>query len=333
MKARKFFALILLITVFAVALAGCGGENDSKGSKPAVTEDGNYELTFATGGTGGPMHVIGSAIASVWNKQLDGVNVTNSSTAASVVNCNMVNEDKAQLAFTMSDVALLASRGEEMFKQELLNMKGFAALHTNYVQLITKKDSGIKSVYDLKGKRVGVGAPGSGTEFNSRVILDAAGMSYDDLSKADFLSYAETCEQLGNNNIDAGFLTGGLPIAAISELAAVQEIEIIPIDTEIIEKLNEQYPIYFESEIPADLYKGVTEPVKTAALKNYIIVNKDLDEDLAYELVKNMYENWDQIKQSHSALKDVTPEMAVERMEIPLHPGVMKYYREKGLIE
>lgn len=323
---KKITFLILCIIAVSIVLSGCGGEASSSGEKKTT------ELTFASGGAGGPMHVIASALCTVWNENIENVNLTNSSTAASVVNCNMINEDKAQLAFTMSDVAFLGSRGEEMFKSSLDNMMGLTSLHTNYVQLITKKNSGLNSVYDLKGKRVGVGAPGSGTEFNARCIFEAAGMTYDDLAKADYLSYAETCEQLGNGNIDAGFLTGGLPIAAISELATTQDIKIISIDSDIIEELNKQYPIYFESEISGDIYKGITEPVKTAALKNYILVNKDVDEELAYNLVKTMYENWAEVQQCHSALKSVTPEMAVERMEIPLHPGVVKYYKEKGIM-
>lgn len=326
---KKLTLLILFIMVFSLAVSGCGGNNDTSGEAGGGE---TAEITFATGGAGGPMHTIGSAICTVWNDNLDNVNATNSSTASSVVNCNMVNEGKAEIAFTMSDVAYLGSKGDEMFKKSLDNMMGLTSLHTNYVQLITKKNSGIKSVAELKGKRVGVGAPGSGTEFNARCILEAAGMSYDDLEKADYLSYAETCEQLGNDNIDAGFLTGGLPIAAISEVATTHDIDIIPIDSEIIKKLNEKYPIYFEDEIPGDLYKGVSEPVKTAALKNYIIINKDVDEELAYDLIKTMHENWDQIQQCHSGMKNVTPEMAVDRMEIPLHPGVEKYLKEKGII-
>jgi len=324
MKAGKRFLILVLCVLIAYSLSGCGDSESAKGQ--------NVELTFATGGAGGPMHVIGSAICSLWNDKVENVNVTNSSTAASVVNCNMTNEGNVQLAFTMSDVAYLGSRGEEMFKKPLDNIMGFTSLHTNYVQIITKRNSGIKSIQDLKGKRVGVGAPGSGTEFNARCILGAADMTYKDLAKADFLSYAETCEQLANGNIDAGFLTGGLPISAISELATVQDIDIIPVDQDLIDKLMEDYPIYFQSEIPGELYRGIAQPVRSVALKNYIIINKDADEDLTYELIKTMYENWDRIKQSHSALAEVTPEMAVDRMELPLHPGVERYFKEKGIM-
>ena len=328
---KKISSLVIFLMVFGLVLAGCG--SGGSGSGDAGDTGGKIDITFATGGVGGPMHTIGSAICTVWTDSLENVNATNSSTASSVVNCNMVNEGKAQIAFTMSDVAYLGYKGEEMFKESLDNMYGLISLHTNYVQLITKKGSGIKSVYDLKGKRVGVGAPGSGTEFNARCILEAAGMSYKDLAKADYLSYAETCDQLANDNIDAGFLTGGLPIAAISELSTTHDIEIFPIDSEIIEKLNDIYPIYFEDNIPGDLYRGVTEPIPTAALKNYLIINADVDEELTYNLLQAMVDNWDLIQQSHSGMKNITPEMGLERMEIPIHPGAEKFFKEIGILE
>lgn len=314
------------------SLSGCGSKNESTQQNSSNTAQ-KTEITFASGGAGGPYHVIASALASLWSEKLPNVNVTNSSTAASVVNLRMINENKAQIAFAMSDVAYLASKGQEMFKEPLGNVMGFASLHNNYVQLITTKDSNINSVYDLKGKRVGVGAPGSGTEFNARGILKAAGMTYNDLAKADYLSYAETCEQLANGNIDAGFITGGLPVAAITELTTTKDIKIVPIAPEIIEKLKQEYPIYFEAEIPAGTYKGVDSPVRTVALKNYLVINKDVPEDMAYNMVKTMFDNWETVKQSHAALKDVTLERATEHMVIPLHPGVEKFYREKGLIK
>lgn len=335
MKFKKVLPLLMVFLLIIVSLSGCGAKQDS-GAQNSSTNSGSAqktEITFASGGAGGPYHVIASALASLWNEKISGINVTNSSTAASVVNLRMINENKAQIAFTMSDVAYLANKGQEMFKEPLANVMGFASLHDNYVQLITRKDSKINSVYDLKGKRVGVGAPGSGTEFNARGILKAAGMTYNDLAKADYLSYAETCEQLSNGNIDAGFITGGLPVAAITELSTTKDIKIIPIAPEIIEKLKQEYPIYFEAEIPAGTYKGVDAPVKTVALKNYLVVNKDMPEDMVYNLVKTMFDNWETVKQSHSALKDVTLERATEHMVIPLHPGVEKFYKEKGLIK
>lgn len=330
MKTRKRLAVSILVLVLVVSLGLTGCQKDTGNEQQAVE---NVELTFATGGAGGPYHTIATGLAELWNSNIEGVNVTVASTGASVINNRMVNEGKAELAFAMSDVCYYGNKGIEMFDKPLENVMGFTSAHTNFVQLITSKDSGIESVWDLKGKRVGVGAPGSGTELNARRILSAHDITYDDLAKADYLSYAETCEQLANRNIDAGFLTGGLPIAAITELATTQDINIVPIDPEMVEQMKESFPIYLSKEIPAGVYKGVDEPVKSLAMKNYILINKDVDEELAYKLVSVMYENLDKLYEYHAAAKQIKQETATEAMVLPLHPGVEKLYKEKGLVK
>jgi len=331
--------LIFIITIIAFlgfALVGCGQQAPQQGEKqetpqPEAPKVEKAEITIATGGAGGPYHVIATGLSEIWNANVPEVNVTVASTAASVVNARMVEEGKADLAFIMSDIAYYANKGEAMFDKPLTNVLGFSSVHTNYVQLITTKDSGIKSVNDLKGKRVGVGAPGSGTELNARHVLGAYGMTYDDLKKADYLSYAETAEQLANRNIDAGFVTGGLPVAAISELSTKQDIAIIPIEKEKIDELAKSFPFYISNDIPGGTYKGVDNAVLTLAMKNYLIVKKDLDPELVNKLVTVMYENLDKLKDYHAAAKEYSLENATEAMALPLHPGVEKYYKEKGI--
>ena len=258
-NSRMILVSLALVSVMAVSVA----------ARTTV------ELTIATGGAGGPYHTI-AVVGGDLTKNIPGINVTVASTSASVVNARMVHTGKAELAFAMSDVCFYAMRGETMFDAPLPDMVGLASVHTNHVQLITTARTGIKSVAQLKGKRVGVGAPGSGTELNARHVLKAAGMTYADLAKADYLSYAETCDQLANRNIDAGFLTGGLPIGAITELATKQDIVIIPIEPALVQKLQKEFPIYISRNIPAGAYKGVNAPVPTLAMKNYIVVNRNL---------------------------------------------------------
>ncbi|MBO8170094.1 MAG: TAXI family TRAP transporter solute-binding subunit [Thermoanaerobacteraceae bacterium] len=331
-KTKRISLLVLMIVFALVFAAGCGGGPRAGGNDQAGTGgEGKLQLTIATGGTGGPYHTIATGLADIWNKNLDNVNVTVASTGASVINNRMVDSGQAELAFAMSDVSYYGKEGSNMFEEPLKNVRGFASAHTNFVQLVTTKDSGINSVEDLRGKRVGVGAPGSGTELNARRILAAYGITYDDLAKADYLSYAETAEQLSNRNIDAGFFTGGLPIASITELATKQDIKIIPIEPEIVEKLKQEFPVYMSKSIPAGTYKGVDEPVNTLALKNYILVNKDLDEQIVYDLVKTMFENLDELYGYHNAAKQIKLETALEAMELELHPGVAKYYQEQGI--
>jgi len=293
----------------------------------------DVQLTIATGGAGGPYHTIATGLAEIWNSNIEGVNVSVASTGASVINNRMIEEGQAELAFAMSDVCYYGKEGSQMFKEPLENVRGFASAHTNFVQLVTTKDSGIESVEDLEGQRVSVGAPGSGTELNANRVLAAHGISYDDLGKADFLGYAESCEQLSNRNVDAAFLTGGLPIASITELATTQDIKIIPIRKEKVEEMKEDFPVYMSAEIPGGTYKGVEEAVNTLAMKNYMLVNKDLSEDLTYKLVSVMYNNLDKLYNYHNAAKMIKLETALEAMTLELHPGVEKFYNEEGLLE
>src|SRR6056297_720354 len=289
----------------------------------------DVQLTIATGGAGGPYHTIATGLAEIWNSNIEGVNVSVASTGASVINNRMIEEGQAELAFAMSDVCYYGKEGSQMFKEPLENVRGFASAHTNFVQLVTTKDSGIESVEDLEGQRVSVGAPGSGTELNANRVLAAHGISYDDLGKADFLGYAESCEQLSNRNVDAAFLTGGLPIASITELATTQDIDIVTITEETVNKMRESFPVYVSTAIPAGTYKGVDRDVKTLGLKNYMLVNKDLDEEVVYDLVSVMFNNLEELYGYHNAAKMITLEGALEGMTLDLHPGVEKFYKEE----
>ncbi len=320
-KNTNFKVIVLSMTLFVLLFALTAQAQD-------------LQLTIATGGAGGPYHTIATGLSEIWNSSIDDINVSVASTGASVINNRMVDEGKAELAFAMSDVCYYGKEGLLMFEdQPLENVRGFASAHTNFVQVITTKGSGIKTVADLEGKRVGVGAPGSGTELNARRILSARGMDYDDLGKADFLSYAESCEQLANRNIDAAFLTGGLPIASITELATTQDIDIVTITEETVNKMRESFPVYVSTAIPAGTYKGVDRDVKTLGLKNYMLVNKDLDEEVVYDLVSVMFNNLEELYGYHNAAKMITLEGALEGMTLDLHPGVEKFYKEEGLLE
>lgn len=321
--------LLVLLMVLSLTLAGCGQQTEKKEAEKKK----KIEITFATGGAGGPYHTIATGLSEIWNKEIPEINVTVASTGASTINNRMVDEGKASLAFAMSDVCYYGYKGEAMFKEPLKNVQGFTSAHTNFVQLITRKDSGIKSVYELKGKRVGVGAPGSGTELNAQRILKAYDITYEDLGKADYLSYAESCEQLANRNIDAAFLTGGLPIASITELSTKQDIAIVPIDKEIVEKMKEDFPIYVSKEIPAGTYKGIDSATETLALKNYIIINKDVDKEIVYKMVSSMYNNLEKLKTYHAAANQIEVGKALEAMVLTTHPGVDKFYKEKGIVK
>jgi hypothetical protein len=206
-----------------------------------------------------------------------------------------------------------------------------AMLYPEVVQIIATKASGIKSVADLKGKKVAVGAPGSGAEANARQILEAHGLTYEDLGKADFLSFSEAADQLKNKQIDAAFLTAGIPTSAISEVAQTSDVIIVPIDPAKIAELIAKYPFYTEVIIPAASYKGQDTEITTAAVMAMLIVNQDMDETLAYNLTKAMFENRQVIIDTHQRGNDIKLETALAGMPIDLHPGAQKYYDEMGI--
>ncbi len=213
-------------------------------------------LTIATGGTAGTYYPLGAAMADIWSKNIKNVNAAAQATGASVANVNLLKNKEVDVIFVQNDVAYYAYAGIELFKdQPVKQLRGMATLYPETIQIVALADKGINSVYDLKGKRVAVGAAGSGTEVNARHILLAAGITYNDI-KVQYLSFAEAADNLKNENIDAAFVTAGHPTAAIIDVAAVKRITILPVDEKIIQTLQKNYPFYTKIIIPAGTYKG-----------------------------------------------------------------------------
>jgi TRAP transporter TAXI family solute receptor len=324
---------ILSSALLVLSVAACsspsspapGGDNASGGGSEQKF------LTIATGGSSGPYYTLGGAMAKIYKDKL-GYNASVQSTGASVENINLLKTKKADMAFVMSDVASFAYNGQENFKDAgaIKDLKAMAGLYLNYVQIVTLKDRNIKSVADLKGKRVGVGAPNSGVEVNARMVLAGHGLTYNDI-KADYLSYAEAVEQLKNNTIDAAFVTSGLPNSTVIDLMTTKDVEIVPINKEDVEKMAQQFPFFVSAEIPAGLYKN-DQPVPTAAIRNLMLVRSDLSDDQVYKLTKTFFENLDTLKGAHSAAKEIEPKEAGSNLVVPLHPGAEKYFKEIGAL-
>jgi len=321
---------MLLFTV-----AACGGPVPSAtpggagGSTAAPSGEEQKFLTIGTGGSSGPYYTIGGAMAKVFKEKL-GYNASVQSTGASVENVNLLKAKKIDLAFAMSDVVSFAYNGQENFKETgaIKDLRAMSGLYLNYVQIVTLKDRNIKSVADLKGKRVGVGAPNSGVEVNARMVLNGHGITYDDI-KPDYLSYAEAIEQLKNNAIDAAFVTSGLPNATVIDLMTTKDVEIVPIQAADIDKLAQQFPFFVKAEIPAGTYKN-EQPVPTAAIRNIMLIRADLSEEQAYKITKTFFENMDAFRDAHSAAKEIDVKEAGKDLVIPLHPGAEKYLKEAG---
>jgi len=293
---------------------------------------GVERFSLATGGLAGTYYPIGGAIANIITKFVPEVELTAESTGASVANLKMARQGEVDFLMGASNTTFAAFSGEEPFDEAVKNIRGITALYPETFQFIVRKDSGIKSFSDLKGKRVVVGAPGSGTERTANLVLNMYGITYDDITP-EFLSFAEGVTALKDRTVDCAIVGSGLPTAAVIDAAASMDISLIPVDKEIYEKFSKDYPFLGSNIIPAGLYNGVNEDVFTVASPALLSVREDISEDVVYEVVKAIFEHLDALVETHAQGKNIKLETALNGMSIPLHPGAEKYYKEVGLLK
>jgi hypothetical protein len=289
-------------------------------------------LVLATGGTAGTYYPFGGAMAKIWNSKIKDMNVTAQTSGASAENVRLINKKEVELALVQSDTLDFAFNAKEAFKEPLKGMSAIAVLYPEVVQVVVGAASPIKSIADLKGKKVGVGAPGSGTEANFRQLLDAYGMKKEDVN-AQFLSFAESAEAYKDKHIDAFIVTAGIPNAGIMDVATQNEIRILDIPADIRAKLTQKYPFLAEVRVPANTYKGQPNEVATVAVNAVLIAGAGLSETIVYNLTKALFENQMELAQAHAKGKELNIYAAVKGVSIPFHPGAVKYYKEKGLMK
>ena len=292
-------------------------------------------ISIATGGTAGAYFPIGAGLADVINTKLTGYNASAQVTGASKINCLNVNGGKSDLALVLGDTLAYAFKGDELggFKEPLTNLRVVANIYPNTIQIVARKDSGIKTISDLKGKKVSVGAPGSGTEINARQIFAAAGMTYKDFGRTDYLSFSESADQMKNRALDVTLMSSGLPNPGIMDISVSQDIVIVSIPGDVAMKLEKEHPFFLSTVIPRGTYRGQDADVSTVGVPNFLITRADLDEKTVYEITKAMFENLDRLVQAHSAAKDIKLSGATKGLPVPLHPGAEKYYREKKVLK
>lgn len=323
---RKLMIILASVMAFSIIATGC---SNNKTTDPADSDKKTF-VTIATGGSSGAYFALGGAISNLLNEKVEGVNASVQSTGASAVNATLIGEGKVNIAFAMNDVVSYAYTGTEVFKEKgkIDNLRGVASLYPNFVQVITLEGKGINEIEDLKGKKVGVGAPGSGTEVNARQILEAHGITYNDIDE-DFLSYAEAVEQMKNGAVDAVFLTSGLPNASIMDLSTTKDVKIVPIRKAVIEKLAKEFPFYSSSVIKGGTYDD-KEDVETAAVTTLLVTSAEMSEELVYNITKTIFENLKNLTDTHQAAKGISIDTVRIGMPIPLHPGAEKYFKELG---
>ncbi|WP_022819204.1 TAXI family TRAP transporter solute-binding subunit [Fusobacterium russii] len=323
---KKSFLLVVIFTLFTAILA-CGKSEEKKDVAHGIDRSKEF-ITIATGPTSGIYFPIGGAFAEALKTA--GYNTSSQATGASAENISMISKGEAEIAIAMQDSVMQAYGGFGAYEgKPNPELKALMRLWPNYVQLVTLKKSGIKSVEDLKGKRVGVGAANSGVELNARMIYEAYGMTYED-SKVDYLSYGEAIDQMKNGQCDAAFVTSGLPNGTIMELATSYDMEIVPIDGAGRDKLIEKYPFFSKTIVPANTYNN-DKDVESVFVYNIMLVNSKLSDDVVYDMINVIFENIATIKASHNAAnKNIDLSFGVEDVKIPLHPGAAKFWQEKG---
>ncbi|MEI6170349.1 MAG: hypothetical protein RL736_641 [Pseudomonadota bacterium] len=289
-------------------------------------------INILTGGTSGVYYPLGVGISKIYGEKIKDVKVQVQATKASVENLNLLQDGKGELAFVLGDALKDAWQGNEDagFKVKLDKLRVIGAIYPNYIQIVASKDSKIKTLADLKGKGLSVGAAKSGTELNTRALFKAAGMSYKDLGKIEYLPYAESVELIKNRQLDATLQSAGLGVASLKDLSTSLDIVVVSVPAEIVKKMGAPF---VAAKIPANTYKGQTEDVITASVINYLVTRKDVSEATAYQMTKLFYESLPEMIASHSAAKDISLENAAKNSPVPLHPGAAKYYKEKGLIK
>jgi TRAP transporter TAXI family solute receptor len=304
----------------------------SLGVVSAVPAQAQQFINVLTGGTSGVYYPLGVALSEIYAKGISGARTQVQATKASVDNLNLLQQGRGEIAFSLGDSVQMGWEGntEAGFRGKLDKLRGVAAIYPNYIQIVASAESGIKTLADLKGKSLSVGAPASGTELNARAILAAAGMKYADLGKVVYLPFAESVELIKNRQLDATLQSAGLGVASIKDLATSLSINVVAVPADTVGKIGAPY---VSAIIPAGTYTGQSGDVETAAVGNFLVTHDGVPEETVYQMTKLMFEHLDQLSAAHAAAKAIKLETAVEGMPIPLHPGAERYYKEKGVLK
>jgi hypothetical protein len=323
-KKKNSLAFVILFTSFLILLL----------SDPAGAQTKSVRLSIATGGTGGVYYPLGGAMAAVISKYIPNTEATAEVTAGSVDNIKLIHAGKAELALIMADVGHDALKGTERFKATgAIPIRTVGVVYSNYMHFVALDGSGIKSVPDLKGRRISTGSPGSGTEVKTMRVLESYGIDGEKDIKRERLGVAESAGAQKDRKIDAFTWDGGLPTAAVLDLAATPGIKIkILNNADHLDKLLQKYgPVYFKLPIPKTAYPGMDADVQVVCVANLLICHEKMDAGLVYNILKVLVEHQPELVAVHKEARHFTLATAAMGSSLPFHPGAMKYFQEKGI--
>jgi len=321
-------AALLLLAVF-LGIWALGGCQPSPAGQPQAPVK---FVSLASGGTGATYYLVMSGVAKLFNKYVPGVRANSEVTAASAENVRLVGTGKVTLGLVSTDIAYYAYNGMEFFKdQKIDNVRSLMAGHYSYQPYVTL-DPNIKSIPELKGKRVSIGAAGSGHEVTQTAFL-RAGYGIDPRKdfQIKYLTYVEQVTALRDGSLDVGGIGGGIPTSALVDLFNTSKAYFISIDPEAFKRAQEKYPYMEMRTIPAGTYRGQDKDALVVAVGANLLVRNDLDEPLAYQFTKAILEHTDELAEIHPAGKEYNLKDAMTGIVVPFHPGAIRYYKERGL--
>ncbi len=324
---KKITAFAAGFLALAMTFTACsGGASSSQGGS------GKTNIKLATGGTSGTYYAFGGVVAQVLGEKT-GYKFDVQSTGASKANVGLITDGEVEMAIVQNDVMDYAYNGTELFQNEKTDgFLSMAAVYPEICQIIADPSSGIDSIADLKGKRVSVGDAGSGVEFNAKQILNAYGITFDDIQKQN-LSFGDSSDAMKDNKIDAFFCTAGIPTTAVMELSSTNKIKVLGIDKAEMDSIIAEQPFYTAYVIPQSTYNGMTEDINTVAVKATFIVSKDLSEEVVYNMTKALFEGQEDIAGGHAKGAEMDVNEAMKGVSVPFHPGAEKYFKEVGVAE
>lgn len=314
------------------SMADQGACTAEAANKPMPT--GDLRLVIGTGGTGGVFYPYGGGIAKVITEKMGNAEATAEVTGGSVDNMKLIQAKEADIGLSTVDSAYDAIKGQGSYKDTgAVPACALAVLYPSFLHVVAREDSGIKTVADMKGKQISVGSAGSSTEDAADRLLEAAGLNPETDIKRDNLSVAESTAAMKDGKVDAFFWIGGLPTAAVTDLVSTGQPKIIFLSTgDFVKTMTDKYgPVYSNFALPAGTYSGFDQDIPGIGINNIMFVNAEMPEELAYKILKTLFDNLDDVKQIHPEAKKLSLDKAIQGSSIPFHPGAVRFFKEQGV--